>query len=203
MAVDFSKSKTRENLMRAFAGESQARNRYTIAAKQASRDNLYSISQIFLFTADQERAHAEVFYELLRGQTEQTIEICGGYPVNLAENVTDLLKSAVHNEMQEFEDVYPEFAKIAKEEGFHKIAQDFFNIAEIEKTHGRRFEKMARLLENGQLYASQQPCCWICLNCGFVFEGTQAPQQCPVCLHDQGYFIRLKDAPFSCENDNL
>ena len=89
MAVDFSKSKTRENLMRAFAGESQARNRYTIAAKQASRDNLYSISQIFLFTADQERAHAEVFYELLRGQTEQTIEICGGYPVNLAENVTE------------------------------------------------------------------------------------------------------------------
>lgn len=83
MAVDFSKSKTRENLMRAFAGESQARNRYTIAAKQASRDNLYSISQIFLFTADQERAHAEVFYELLRDQTEQTIEICGGYPVNL------------------------------------------------------------------------------------------------------------------------
>ena len=98
MAVDFSKSKTRENLMRAFAGESQARNRYTIAANQAKQDNLYSISQIFLFTADQERAHAEVFYELLRGQTEQTIEICGGYPVNLAENVTDLLKSAVHNE---------------------------------------------------------------------------------------------------------
>ena len=83
MAVDFSKSKTRENLMRAFAGESQARNRYTIAAKQASRDNLYSISQIFLFTADQERAHAEVFYELLRGQTEQTIEICGGFIRNL------------------------------------------------------------------------------------------------------------------------
>ena len=135
MAVDFSKSKTRENLMRAFAGESQARNRYTIAAKQASRDNLYSISQIFLFTADQERAHAEVFYELLRGQTEQTIEICGGYPVNLAENVTDLLKSAVHNEMQEFEDVYPEFAKIAKEEGFDKIAYLFEAVGKIEKEH--------------------------------------------------------------------
>lgn len=129
MAVDFSKSKTRENLMRAFAGESQARNRYTIAAKQASRDNLYSISQIFLFTADQERAHAEVFYELLRGQTEQTIEICGGYPVNLAENVTDLLKSAVHNEMQEFEDVYPQFSKIAKEEGFDQAAGAFDMIA--------------------------------------------------------------------------
>ena len=121
MAVDFSKSKTRENLMRAFAGESQARNRYTIAAKQASRDNLYSISQIFLFTADQERAHAEVFYELLRGQTEQTIEICGGYPVNLAENVTDLLKSAVHNEMQEFEDVYPDLLnhKKHRKQGTH------------------------------------------------------------------------------------
>ena len=172
MAVDFSKSKTRENLMRAFAGESQARNRYTIAAKQASRDNLYSISQIFLFTADQERAHAEVFYELLRGQTEQTIEICGGYPVNLAENVTDLLKSAVHNEMQEFEDVYPEFAKIAKEEGFDQAAGK-----------NQYFENP----DGGE---------WMCMNCGHIQKGKMAPPVCPSCHYERGYFIPVELAPY-------
>ena len=171
MAVDFSKSKTRENLMRAFAGESQARNRYTIAAKQASRDNLYSISQIFLFTADQERAHAEVFYELLRGQTEQTIEICGGYPVNLAENVTDLLKSAVHNEMQEFEDVYPEFAKIAKEEGFDQAAGAFDMIAKVEAVHGRRFALLAELLGKNQYFENPDGGEWMCMNCGHIQKG--------------------------------
>lgn len=175
MAVDFSKSKTRENLMRAFAGESQARNRYTIAAKQARRDNLYSISQIFLFTADQERAHAEVFYELLRGQTEQTIEICVGYPVNLAENVTDLLKSAVHNEMQEFEDVYPEFAKIAKEEGFDQAAGAFDMIAKVEAVHGRRFALLAELLGKNQYVENPDGGEWMCMNCGHIQKGKMAP----------------------------
>ena len=180
MAVDFSKSKTRENLMRAFAGESQARNRYTIAAKQASRDNLYSISQIFLFTADQERAHAEVFYELLRGQTEQTIEICGGYPVNLAENVTDLLKSAVHNEMQEFEDVYPEFAKIAK----------------VEAVHGRRFALLAELLGKNQYFENPDGGEWMCMNCGHIQKGKMAPPVCPSCHYERGYFIPVELAPY-------
>ena len=188
MAVDFSKSKTRENLMRAFAGESQARNRYTIAAKQASRDNLYSISQIFLFTADQERAHAEVFYELWRGQTEQTIEICGGYPVNLAENVTDLLKSAVHNEMQEFEDVYPEFAKIAKEEGFDKIAYLFEAVGKIEKEHEERYRKLLENLENGSVFEKDGEVYWICQNCGHIHKGKTPPKVCPVCAHPQSYF---------------
>lgn len=189
MAVDFSKSKTRENLMRAFAGESQARNRYTIAAKQASRDNLYSISQIFLFTADQERAHAEVFYELLRGQTEQTIEICGGYPVNLAENVTDLLKSAVHNEMQEFEDVYPEFAKIAKEEGFDDIAKLFEGVAAIEKHHEERYKKLLENVENGLVFSRDGDKIWQCDNCGHIYIGKEAPEICPVCDHPKAYFM--------------
>ena len=188
MAVDFSKSKTRENLMRAFAGESQARNRYTIAAKQASRDNLYSISQIFLFTVDQERAHAEVFYELLRGQTEQTIEICGGYPVNLAENVTDLLKSAVHNEMQEFEDVYPEFAKIAKEEGFDHIAFLFEAVGKIEKEHEERYKKLVENLEGGLVFSRDDERIWKCRNCGHIVIGKYAPEICPVCSHPRAYF---------------
>ena len=188
MAVDFSKSKTRENLMRAFVGESQARNRYTIAAKQARRDNLYSISQIFLFTADQERAHAEVFYELLRGQTEQTIEICGGYPVNLAENVTDLLKSAAHNEMQEFEDVYPEFAKIAKEEGFDRIAYLFEEVGKIEKEHEARYLKLLDNVENELVFSKDGDKIWKCRNCGHICIGKEAPKVCPVCEHPQSFF---------------
>ena len=179
MAVDFSKSKTRENLMRAFAGESQARNRYTIAAKQASRDNLYSISQIFLFTADQERAHAEVFYELLRGQTEQTIEICGGY-----------------NEMQEFEDVYPQFSKIAKEEGFDQAAGAFDMIAKVEAVHGRRFALLAELLGKNQYFENPDGGEWMCMNCGHIQKGKMAPPVCPSCHYDRGYFIPVELAPY-------
>lgn len=201
--MDFQNSQTKDNLMRAFAGESQARNRYTFAGAIAAKQGHHMLADVFYFTANQEKEHAEIFYNHLKELTGKSIMVDGSYPVDTYDDVLSLLKSARQNEYEEYEDVYPHFGTIARKEGFHKIAQDFFNIAEIEKTHGHRFEKMATLLENGQLYASQQPCCWMCLNCGFVFEGTQAPQQCPVCLHDQGYFIRLKDAPFSCENDNL
>ena len=185
--------------MRAFAGESQARNRYTFAGGLAAKKGHHMLADVFYFTANQEKEHAEIFYNHLKELTGETIVIDGGYPVDTYDDVLSLLKSARHNEYEEYEDVYQNFGAIAKEEGFHKIAQDFFNIAEIEKTHGDRFEKMATLLENGQLYASKQPCYWMCLNCGFIFEGTRAPQLCPVCSHDQGYFVRLKDAPFTCE----
>lgn len=197
--MDFKNSQTKENLMRAFAGESQARNRYTFAGGLAAKKGHHMLADVFYFTANQEKEHAEIFYNHLKELTGETIVIDGGYPVDTYDDVLSLLKSARHNEYEEYEDVYQNFGAIAKEEGFHKIAQDFFNIAEIEKTHGDRFEKMATLLENGQLYASKQPCYWMCLNCGFIFEGTRAPQLCPVCSHDQGYFVRLKDAPFTCD----
>ena len=196
MAVDFSKSKTKENLMRAFAGESQARNRYTIAAKQSLKDNLYSIGQIFLFTAEQERAHAEVFYELLRSQSGQNIEICGAYPVDLSENVTDLLKSAVHNEMQEFEDVYPEFAKVAKEEGFAQAAGAFEMIAKVEAVHGRRFALLENLLGKGQYFENPAGGEWMCMNCGHIQKGKMAPPVCPSCHYERGYFIPVELAPY-------
>ena len=196
MAVDFSKSKTKENLMRAFAGESQARNRYTIAAEQALKDNLYSIGQIFLFTAEQERAHAEVFYELLRSQSGQNIEICGAYPVDLSENVTDLLKSAVHNEMQEFEDVYPEFAKVAKEEGFAQAAGAFEMIAKVEAVHGRRFALLENLLGKGQYFENPAGGEWRCMNCGHIQKGKMAPPVCPSCHYERGYFIPVELAPY-------
>ena len=196
MAVDFSKSKTKENLMRAFAGESQARNRYTIAAKQALKNNLYSIGQIFLFTAEQERAHAEVFYELLRSQSGQNIEICGAYPVDLSENVTGLLKSAVHNEMQEFEDVYPEFAKVAKEEGFAQAAGAFEMIAKVEAVHGRRFALLENLLGKDQHFENPAGGEWMCMNCGHIQKGKMAPPVCPSCHYERGYFIPVELAPY-------
>ena len=143
MAVHFEESKTKENLMRAFAGESQARNRYTIAAERARRAGMETIADLFLYTADQERAHAERFYELLKEESGKTIFIDGGYPVDQQENLADLLKAAEHNEKEEFEEVYPAFAEIAKQEGFFEAASAFLQIAEIEHVHQKRSARIA------------------------------------------------------------
>ena len=134
MAMDFKQSETMKNLMRAFAGESQARNRYTIAADAAKKQGLYSIQQVFLFTADQERAHAERYYGLLKNLSGTTIEISGGYPVDHFDDVVKLLKKAEHNEMEEADDVYQAFGNVAKEEGFLEAASAFFQIAEVAET---------------------------------------------------------------------
>ena len=196
MAIDFKESRTRENLMRAFAGESQARNRYTIAAATAKEQKIFAVSQIFLFTADQERAHAEVFYHLLKSLSGTTIHIDGGYPVDNFENVTELLKAARHNEMGEFEDVYPAFGEVAREEGFMQAAAAFHQIAEIEKIHGNRFGKLAELLETNHYYESETEQEWMCLNCGHIYRGKRVPEVCPVCRHDKGYFIPASLAPY-------
>ena len=137
--IDFMKSKTRENLMRSFAGESQARNRYTIAASAARKEKLEVVARAFEFTADQEKAHTKVFYDLLLPSAGQNITIDGNYPVDLSDKTLDLLKAARHNEYQEFEHDYAQFAKIAHEEGFDLIGGQFELIAQIEKTHGDRF----------------------------------------------------------------
>ncbi|MGN1267607.1 MAG: rubrerythrin, partial [Dorea sp.] len=187
MAIDFKESKTRENLMRAFAGESQARNRYTIAAETAMQQGMYAISQIFLFTADQEKAHAERFYDLLKNLSGTTIQIDGTYPVDHFDSVIELLRAAHHNEMEEFEDVYPVFSRIAKEEGFLEVAATFQQIAEIEKVHGRRFEKLAKLLEENRYYESENETVWMCLNCGYIHHGKIVPMICPVCRYERGY----------------
>lgn len=196
MAVDFSKSTTKDNLMRAFAGESQARNRYTFAASQAKKGGLYVISTVFAFTASQEKEHAEIFYNHLKEMAGKTIFIDGGYPVDISDNMTDLLSMAQHNEYEEHDDVYKKFGEKAKEEGFDRIAASFLQIAEIEKIHGDRFGKFARLLKERKLFVSDVEEEWMCLNCGYVFKGTKAPTICPVCQHDQGYFIRFDLAPF-------
>ncbi|MFQ6862133.1 MAG: rubrerythrin [Beduini sp.] len=195
--VDFKTSQTKDNLMRAFAGESQARNRYTFAAGIAVKQKQHMIADVFLFTANQEKEHAEIFYNHLQQLSGETIFIDGGYPIDISEDVISLLKSAHHNEYEEYQDVYQNFSEIAKQEGFLKVAQDFKNIANIEKTHGDRFQEIATLLESNQLYVSNVTCQWMCLNCGFIYEGTAVPERCPVCDHDQGYFIRIELAPYT------
>lgn len=132
-------SQTKENLMRAFAGESQARNRYTFASGEAIKQGYHMIGDVFLFTANQEKEHAEIFYKHLEPMAGETIFIDGGYPIDISKDIKTLLDYAKHNEYEEYGDVYQHFAEVAKQEGFLKIAQDFKNIAEIEKTHGDRF----------------------------------------------------------------
>lgn len=194
--VNFSESVTKDNLMRAFAGESQARNRYTFAASQAKKNGLYVISAVFAYTASQEKEHAEIFYNHLRELSGSTITVDGGYPVDISDNVADLLATAQHNEYEEHDPVYKSFGDIAKKEGFDRIAASFLQIADIEKVHGDRFGRYAKMLQEGTLFVSEVAEEWMCLNCGFVFKGTQAPQICPVCSHDRGYFIRFQLSPY-------
>lgn len=195
--MDFKNSQTKINLMRAFAGESQARNRYTFAAGVALKQKQHNIADIFYYTANQEKEHALIFYNHLKECEGENIDIEAGYPLDNSDDLLTLLKRAHHNEYQEYEKEYMNFADVATNEGFHKIAQDFTNISRIEKTHGDRFMQFAKMLENGELYSSPSTTKWVCLNCGFIYEGTQVPEICPVCAHDQGFFIRECFAPFT------
>ncbi len=196
--VDFMDSRTRENLMRSFAGESQARNRYTIAASAARKEKLEVVARVFEFTADQEKAHAKVFYDLLLPSAGQNIAIDGNYPIDLSDKTVDLLKAAHHNEYQEFQHDYAAFAEIAHREGFDLIGGQFELIAKIEKVHGDRFGLFADLLEKGTLFGEDnRQEVWMCLNCGEIITASLAPQTCPVCRHGQDYFVRLDMAPFT------
>lgn len=194
--IAFKDSKTKDNLMRAFAGESQARNRYTFAASAAKAAKLQVIQAVFEFTANQEKEHAELYYKFLKELQGENIAVDGKYPVDLADDVLTLLRSAQHNEYQEYEHEYKTFGDIALEEGFTKIGNTFHMVAEIEKTHGDRFGSFADLLEHNKLFVSNVEVKWMCLNCGHIHSGTNAPTICPVCEHDQGYFIRLELAPY-------
>lgn len=197
MMAEMKNSETAKNLMRAFAGESQARNRYTIAADVAKDQKLYVVEAVFRFTAEQERAHAEVFYTHLAELDGEEITVDGGYPVNVTKSVQKLLEYAAGNEYKEHDDVYAAFAEVAEREGFAKVAVDFRNIAKIEKMHGDRFAKLAEWMKDGKLFLADADCGWMCLNCGNVIETRGTPEKCPVCNADQGFFIRLSLAPYT------
>lgn len=196
-AKAFAASQTRENLMRAFAGESQARSRYTIAAGIAHKSGLAVIQGLFLFTAEQEKTHAKQFYRQLHDLGGQTIRVDGTYPVDIYADLLSHLRAAQHNEYEEWKTDYAAFARTAMEEGFPLVGKLFENIARVEQTHGDRFGRFADLLEREQLFCSEVEVQWTCLNCGYVVTSTAAPANCPVCRHPQGYFVRVELAPWA------
>ena len=192
----FLTSETRENLMRAFAGESQARNRYTIAAGVAHKAGLAVIEGVFRFTADQELIHAKQFYRQLEELGGQTVKVDGTYPVDIYGDLLQYLRSAQHNEYQEWEKDYAFFADVAMKEGFPLVSKLFENIANVEQTHGDRFGRFADLLERGELFCSKAEVQWTCLNCGYVVTSTMAPAECAVCRKPQGFFLRVELTPW-------
>ena len=194
--MDFKSSETRINLMKAFAGESQARNRYTFAASEARKNGLYVVEAVFNYTAGQEKEHAEIFYNHLKELNGETVHIEGGFPVEAYSDVLTLLRCAQHNEYEEHNPIYSDFSKVAESEGYPQVAASFSLIAEIEKLHGDRFGRFADAIEQNKLFTSEVETKWLCLNCGHVHSGSQAPQMCPVCQHEQGYFIKMAYSPF-------
>ena len=194
--MELCQSTTKENLLRAFAGESQARNRYDFAAQACKEKKLYVLEALFKYTAGQEKEHAEIFYNhLVKGGCEN-VTITANYPIDLPDQPLQLLELARRHELDEFGDIYPAFAEKAQEEGFAEAARHFRQIADIEKVHAQRFERFAKLMAEDKLFVSSVETGWMCLNCGHVVTGKQAPAKCPVCSHDQGYFIRLELSPY-------
>jgi rubrerythrin len=189
-------TKTAENLLKSFAGESQARNRYTYYASVADKEGYKQIKNIFIETADNEKEHAKRFYKFLlegfAGELPTMIEITAGYPV--AQGTTlDNLKAAASGENEEWTDLYPAFAKVAEEEGFPEIAAAWKMISLAEKRHEIRYNKLAENLANGKVFKKDEKVLWKCTNCGYIHEGFEAPEKCPACLHPQGYFEVFKE----------
>lgn len=184
-------TKTLENLMKSVAGESQARNRYNWYASVASKEGYRQIEAIFNETADNEKEHAKRFYKLiLEGLGDELpagITINAAYPVALG-NTYDNLKAAAAGEHEEWAELYPEFADVADSEGFPEVAAAFRKILKVEERHEIRYNKLKANVENGKVFKKDQPTAWICRNCGYVHEGSEAPQTCPACLHPQAYF---------------
>lgn len=182
-------SRTEKNLMAAFAGESQARNRYTYHSSIARKAGLHQIAAILQETADNEKEHAKAFFKHLE---EGPVEINATYPVILGDTV-DNLKAAIAGENEEWTILYPGFAEVAEEEGFPKVALTFRKIAEVEKEHEARYKALLKNVQEDSLFKKDEPVKWHCRNCGWVYEGKAAPNKCPACLHPQSYFEVLAE----------
>lgn len=183
-------SKTEQNLLKSFAGESQARNRYEFFAKVAKKEGYEQIAGVFQETANQEKEHAKRFFKFLEGRD---VEITAMYPAGKIGTTTENLKAAAMGENEEWTVLYPEFAKIAKEEGFSDIASAFTMIAKVEEQHEIRYNKLLKNIEDGVVFKKDAKIKWYCRNCGHVHEGNEAPLKCPACLHDRAYFEEFKE----------
>ena len=183
-------SKTEKNLLAAFAGESQARNRYTYFASAARKEGYQQIMAIFLDTAENEKEHAKREFAFLEGGE---VEITASFPAGVIGTTAENLKAAAGGENYEWTTMYPEFAKIAKEEGFDEIAFVFAEIGEVEEEHEKRYLALLKNVENGTVFKRDTTVKWRCRNCGYVHEGKEAPDMCPACAHEQAYYEVLAE----------
>lgn len=181
-------TKTEKNLLAAFAGESQARNRYTYFASQAKKEGFEQIAAFFLETAENEKEHAKVFFKYLEGGD---VEITAGYPAGVIGDTAANLEAAAAGENLEWTTLYSDFAKIARDEGFPEIANSFNQIAKVEKFHESRYRKLLNNINRSEVFKKAESVQWHCRNCGYIFEGPAAPKECPACKHPQAYYEPL------------
>lgn len=181
-------TRTEKNLLTAFAGESQARNRYTYYASQAKKEGYVQISNIFSETADQEKEHAKRLFKFLEGGE---VEVAAAFPAGVIGSTADNLKAAAAGENYEQTTMYPGFAKIAREEGLNDVAAVFTAIAVAEKQHEKRYNGLAANIESGRVFKREKPVVWRCINCGYLHEGTEPPEKCPACAHEKTHFELL------------
>jgi len=184
-SMELKGSRTEKNLLAAFAGESQARNRYTYFSSEARKAGFEQISAIFLETADNEKEHAKVFFQFLKGGD---VEITAKYPAGKIGTVDENLKASAEGERMEWGTIYPNFKKVAEEEGFKDVALAFKEIGEVESYHEKRYLKLLQNVEKGTVFKRATPTKWKCRNCGYVHEGTSPPLKCPACSHTQAFY---------------
>ena len=183
-------TKTEKNLLASFAGESQARNRYTYYASAAKKEGFEQISHIFLETAENEKEHAKIFFKHLEGGD---VEITAAYPAGVIGDTKKNLEAAAAGENMEWTTLYANFAKVAKEEGFPEVARSFEQISKVEQFHESRYRKLISNIEGNEVFQKKTSVKWHCINCGYVHEGPEAPKECPACKHPQAYYEMLAE----------
>ena len=184
-------TKTEKNLLKSFAGESQARNRYTFFAKVAKKEGFEQISELFIETAEQEHQHAKTFFKFL--ESGEGVEITAMYPAGKVGTTAENLKAAAEGENEEWTELYPEFAEVAAEEGFKDVAVAFKMIAKVEAEHEKRYLKLLQNISEDQVFMKDGKVWWKCLNCGYIYESVKALETCPACLHPQSYMQVKED----------
>lgn len=191
--MDIKGSNTEKNLLKSFAGESQARMRYNYFSSVAKKEGYEQISAIFTETADNEKEHAKIFFKHLNESEGAPTEITASYPAGKIGSTKENLLASANGEKEEWGKLYPEFEKIAKKEGFDKVAESFKEIAEVEEQHEKRYRKLLENIKNNSVFRKDQAVKWKCRNCGYVHEGKEAPKVCPACKHPQSYYEILAE----------
>ncbi|PKN06107.1 MAG: rubrerythrin family protein [Deltaproteobacteria bacterium HGW-Deltaproteobacteria-7] len=190
MAKSIKGTKTEKNLLAAFAGESQARNRYTFFASAAKKEGYEQISRFFLETAENEKEHAKIFFKYLEGGE---VEITAAFPAGVIADTKSNLEAAAAGENMEWTILYAQAAKVAIEEGFPEVARSFEQISKVEMFHEKRYRKLVENIVNSEVFQKKETTKWHCINCGYVYEGPEAPKECPACKHPQAYYESLAE----------